>query len=97
MHEEGKVMDELAPSVMSIEMRLMLWMGLGQCGGDLDIQIHSLPLEITCVGWAEFSLPLLHMKQYLNGSLVKTYKSSMLIFRTVILLNICIFRSIIGP
>lgn len=48
MHEEGKVMDELAPSVMSIEMRLTLWMGLGQCG-DLDIQIHSLPLEITCV------------------------------------------------
>lgn len=33
-----------------------------------------------CVGWAEFSLPLLHMKWYLNGSLVKTYKSSMLIF-----------------
>lgn len=78
-HKEGKVIDELAPSLMSIETRLTLWVGLGQCGG-LDIQIHSLPLEITCVGWAEFSLSLLHMKRYLNGSLVKTYKSSMLIF-----------------
>lgn len=41
-------MDELSPSVMNIETRFTLWVELGQCGG-LDIQIHSLPLEITCV------------------------------------------------